>query len=106
MNPSNKHVNVTTKSDTTINIHPTNQSSTPPNCKNNKPSERPVGTKRENMDLIDKSVNSVQTEITCLYKKEMLKAKALGYNHVRVGTYNKIHNDIKKQCNLPYSKIY
>jgi hypothetical protein len=63
---------------------------------NNKPSGRPVGTTFENSQLIKQCITSAEAEITYLYKQEVDKCKALDNNHVRVGTYKTIHDNIKK----------
>jgi hypothetical protein len=57
---------------------------------------RPKGTTIQNILHSDKCCISAMAEITHLYKEEYMKAKLMGKACVDVGTYQRIHEEVKK----------
>jgi hypothetical protein len=102
-NTTNKSTSTTPDSVSTNPITTINKESPSPstNLVNKKQAGRPVGTTSENTQLIRQCIISAEAEITYLYKQEVDKCNALGNNRVRVGTYKRIHDNIKKIRNLP-----
>jgi hypothetical protein len=57
---------------------------------------RPKGTTIQNILHSDKCCTAAMAEITHLYKEEYMKAKSMGKARVAVGTYKRIHEEVKK----------
>jgi hypothetical protein len=67
---------------------------------------RPIGTTIANKSLIKKCCIAAMAEITQLYREECVKAASMGKNRVSRGTYKRVHEQVKKQRNLPADFIF
>jgi hypothetical protein len=64
---------------------------------------RPLGTDKDSLTHIQLCAYEAKSEILDLYKQAKDDSMKSGLKRVRKGTFQKIHDDVKKKRNLPES---
>jgi hypothetical protein len=67
---------------------------------------RPVGSTNDNAVHINKCLISAKAEITYLYQKECERSIDSGKSRMSMGTYKRIHEEIKVKRNLPADFLF